>query len=87
MAEGGGRGQGGTGILEQRGRELAAKWTVASRQASDFVLSAMDAAYHGQSFLYSWWGGCPTNFEVRPTNFIFATPTFVRFCGFWLALK
>ena len=22
---------------------------------------------HGWSFLYSWWGGCPTSFEVRPT--------------------
>ena len=20
--------------------------------------------------IYSWWGGCPTSFEVRPTNFV-----------------
>ena len=25
---------------------------------------------HGQSFLYSWWGDCPTNIQVCPTNFV-----------------
>ena len=25
---------------------------------------------HGRSFLYSWWGDCPTNFQVCPTNFV-----------------
>ena len=31
---------------------------------------------HGRSFLYSWWGGCPTNFEVRPTNFVLCHTNF-----------
>ena len=25
---------------------------------------------HGRSFLYSWWGSRPTNFELCPTNFL-----------------
>ena len=28
------------------------------------------ARHHGRSFLYSWWGDCPTNFQVCPTNFV-----------------
>ena len=27
-------------------------------------------------FLYSWWGSCPTNFEVRPTNFVLCHTNF-----------
>ena len=31
---------------------------------------------HERSFQYSWWGGCPTNFEVRHTNFMLCHTNF-----------
>ena len=34
---------------------------------------------HGRSFLYSWWGGCPTNFGLCPTNFWHCHTKFVEF--------
>ena len=37
---------------------------------------------HGWSFLFSWWGGCPTNFVLCHTNSLFATPIFDRFWAF-----
>ena len=41
--------------------------------------------HHGWSFLFSWWGGCPTNFGFRHTNFMACHTIFrwiLKFSGF-----
>ena len=33
------------------------------------ISTSLNATIMGGVFLYSWWGDCPTKFQVCPTNF------------------
>ena len=46
------------------------KRNIHSFTAEELDVLRLDMITHGWSFLFSWWGGCPTNFGFCHTNFM-----------------
>ena len=81
------------------GGEAAPRPPPSPRQRCSFVFSCVGLSphnlgqsphnlseKHGRSFLYSWWGDCPTNFQFCPTNFVLC-PTKLCQIGSFSGLK